>query len=150
MSIEPVLAPHHVVPLFTLPDRHGQVHNLARQRGREHWALLIFAPGVEPRPYLERLAGEIDSWRGMPARGIVVVPDAERAGALSGLPFNVLIDADERVRRRFLPAQARAGVFVLDRYGTLYHQWLVGTREELPAPGEISAWLDAISMQCSV
>lgn len=150
MSIEPVLAPHKVVPLFTLPDKHGQPQNLARQRGREHWALLILGPDLDPRPYLERLAGEIGAWRGMPARGIVVVPDAEHAGALSGLPFSVLIDADERVRRRFLPPEARAGVFVLDRYGTLYHQWLVGNAAELPAPGEISAWLDAISMQCSV
>ncbi len=150
MTFEPRVQQHKVVPLFTLPDKYGEWYNLAKKRGRDHWALLVFGSGVDPKPYLERLATATDEWRGMPARGIVVVDSEHTAGSLGALPFTILIDAGGKVRHRFLPDGAQAGVFALDRYGSLYQQWLAEDLRDLPEPDELTDWLRSISMQCSI
>jgi hypothetical protein len=150
MKFEPRVQQYKVAPLFTLPDKYGESFNLAKKRGRDHWALFIFEDGVDPGPYLERLTGEVDAWRGMPARGIVVVGSEDAAGALGSQPFTILIDADGKVRRRFLPDGAQAGVFALDRYGSLYQQWLEDDLSDLPTPDDLTGWLQSISMQCSI
>lgn len=154
MELPPKLSLRQVVPLFTLPDKHGQSHNLARQRGRQHLLLLIAQTGVDLTSYLNDLQKHTDEWSGLPARGIVVVPDAETAGALGAQPFTVLIDAVEgatsTVRSRFLPDGAQAGVFALDRYGELYQQWLVPQVADLPGAADVSGWMHAIAMQCSI
>lgn len=150
MPITPLLPLHKVVPLFTLPDKHGAAHNLAKQRGRAHLALLIFRAGIDPQAYLRGLAEHAAGWRQLPARGIVVVPSEEMAGALGASPFTILIDSPNRVEDRFLPDEARAGVFALDRYADLYQQWLASDVAELPTGDAIDGWLQAISMQCSI
>ena len=150
MELTPKLPLHKIVPLFTLPDKHGEPLNLAKQRGRNHLVLLIFNADAQPQAYLQGLAASAEAWKQLPARGLVVVPDEDSAGALGSLPFSVLIDSDGRVRNQFLPEGAAAGVFALDRYGYLYHQWLVSDAAALPAPAEIDGWLQAISMQCSI
>lgn len=150
MSPLPKLQLHEVVPFWTLPDKYGQEYNLAKRRGREHLLLLILQPGVNPQSFLHDLAAHAGAWRQMPAWGIVVVPDADVAGTLGALPFLILIDETGKVRHRFLPDQAQAGVFVLDRYGQLYHQWLVTQVSDLPPADDITSWLEAISMQCNI
>jgi peroxiredoxin len=148
--MEAKLQINNVVPLFTLRDKHGTEHNLAKQRGREHLLLLVFGPGAAPQQLVQSLAPQAAEWRQLPARGIVVVPDADTAGALGSTPFTVLIDETGRVRERFLPDEATAGVFALDRYGSLYHQWLLDSSAALPSATDIGDWLQAISMQCSI
>lgn len=150
MDLEPKLVLHKVVPLFTLPDKYGETHNLAKRRGREHLLIVIVGLDAQPQAYLQALAARADDWRKLPARGIVVVTTENCAGALGALPFAILIDADGRVRDRFLPAGAGAGVFALDRYGALYQQWLGADTTVLPDAAEIDGWLEAISMQCSI
>jgi len=148
--MEPKLPLHNVVPLFTLPDKHGTEHNLAKQRGRDHLLLMVVGAGTDPQPLVAALAPEAAAWRQVPARGVVVVPDADTAGALGSTPFTVLIDAAGRVRERFLPPEAAAGVFALDRYGALYQQWLLDHNAAPPSAADVSGWLEAISMQCSI
>ncbi len=147
--MEPKLQPHKVVPLFTLRDKHGDEHNLAKQRRRQHLLLAVFGPEIDPQPLVQQLATQAQNWPQIPARGIIVVPDPDTAGAL-GLPFTVLIDEAGRVRQRYLPDEAQAGIFVLDRYGALYHQWLLRADDELPDANDVTSWLEAISMQCSI
>lgn len=145
---------HKVVPLFTLPDKHGQPFNLAKQRGRSHLLLMIFAEGADPQTFLRELAHYAEDWRQLPARGIVVVADGDAAGTLGAQPFTVLVDEPTpdggKVRSRFLPEGAQAGIFALDRYGDLYQQWLVTDLAELPQAADLNGWLQAISMQCSI
>ena len=148
--MEPKLSLHKVVPLFTLPDKHGVEHNLAKQRGRDHLLLVVVGAGTDPQPLVDTLAPEAAAWRQVPARGIVVVPDADTAGALGSTPFTVLVDDGGRVRDRFLPPDATAGVFALDRYGALYQQWLLDTTTAPPSATDVSGWLEAISMQCTI
>lgn len=154
MEQTPKLPLHKVVPLFTLADKHGQSINLAKQRGRSHMLLMIFAEGADPQTFLRDLANFAEDWPQLPARGIVVVPNAYVAGALGAQPFTVLIDEQTpeggKVRSRFLPENVQAGVFALDRYGDLYQQWLVENVADLPDPADLNGWLQAISMQCSI
>lgn len=154
MELTPKLPVHKVVPLFTLLDKHGDVFNFAKQRGRAHVLLLIFAEDMPPQAYLQSLAKYVDEWKELPARAVVVMPDADAAGALGSVPFAVLIDEPSaeggKVQSRFLPDGARAGVFALDRYGDLYQQWLVSELADLPSAVDLNGWLQAISMQCSI
>ena len=141
---------HKVVPLFTLPDKDGQSQNLAKQRGRDHLLLLMVQDGFDPQAYLLRLAQRSEEWRQLPARGIVVVGTEDAAGALGSIPFKILIDSQQRVRPRFLPDTAKAGLFVMDRYAELYQQWLAADITELPSPADVNSWMQAIAMQCSI
>lgn len=141
---------HKVVPLFTLPDKHGQQQNLAKQRGREHLLLLIIQDGIDAQAYLQRLAQRAEEWPQLPARGIVVVGSEDAAGSLGATPFTILIDSQQNVRARFLPDTAKAGLFVLDRYAELYQQWLAADIGELPSPADVDGWMQAIAMQCSI
>src|SRR5687767_14685904 len=112
MQLEPKLPLHKVVPLWSLPDKFGDVFNFAKQRGRAHLVVLVCAEGVDPAPFLAQLAPVMAEIRSLPAKGIVVVPSEEAAGALPSPPFTILIDADGKVRERYLPADAVAGLFV--------------------------------------
>ena len=150
MQLEPKLPLHKVVPLWSLPDKYGGAFNLARKRGRAHLVLLVCAEGIDPAPFLGSLAPVIAEMRSLPAQGLVVVASEDLAGALPAPPFTVLIDADSKVRAHYLPEDAVAGLFVLDRYAELYRQWLVPALADLPSAEEVSGWMQAISMQCSV
>jgi hypothetical protein len=150
MEHSATLALHKVVPLFTLPDKHGQAQNLAKQRGREHLLLLVVRDGIDPQAYLQRLAARAEDWRQLPARGIVVVGSEDAAGAIGATPFTILIDSTQSVCSRFLPDTAKAGLFALDRYAELYQQWLVADIDELPSAADVDGWMQAIAMQCSI
>jgi peroxiredoxin len=150
MELHPKLQERRVVPFWTLRDQHGREYNLAKQRGRTHLLLAVFSAEADPRSFLEELASHAATWRQFPAQGVLVVPNVETAQALGAAPFTILIDEEERVCRQFLPDEAIVGVFLLDRYGELYHQWLVTDIADLPPADEINGWLEAISMQCSI
>jgi len=73
------------------------------------------------------------------------------------LPSPLIAGADVagHSQRAFLGSEAfgpagldRAGVFVTDRYGDLYGQWLGRDADELPLPGEILDTLSVIQMIC--
>lgn len=150
MQIEPKLREHKVVPFWTLPDKHGEPFDLARKRGKEHFILLICAPAVDPSPFLQQLAPAVVELRSLPAAALVVVDSEDAAGPLPSPPFRVLIDASGKARERYLSDGVVAGLFLLDRYGDLYRQWLVSSISDLPPAEEVSGWMEAIGMQCSI
>ena len=41
----------------------------------------------------------------------------------------------------------RRGVFVADRYGELFAEWII-SKHEFPSAEEIIGWLDQIAMAC--
>ncbi len=150
MQLEPKLREHKVVPLWTLPDKYGEEFNLGKKRGKDHYILLVCAPGADPAVFLNQLAPEFPELRTVPAAGLVVVASEDQAGPLPSPPFRVLIDAGGKVRERYLPEGAAAGLFLLDRYADLYRQWVVQSVADLPSAEEVSGWMQAISMQCSI
>ncbi len=150
MPLETKLREHKVVPLWTLPDKYGEAFNLAKQRGRDHFILLVCAPGADPAPFLKELAPRMADLRSFSVAGIAVVASEDDAGSLPTLPFRVFIDANGKVRDRYLSDDAVAGLFLLDRYADLYRQWLVQKIADLPDAEEVAGWMEAIGMQCSV
>jgi hypothetical protein len=150
MQLEAKLHEHKVVPLWTLPDKYGESFNFAKNRGKDHFIVLVCAPGADPAPFLKQLAPRMVELRSLSVAGIVVVPSEDAAGALPSLPLRVLIDADGKVRDRYLPDDAMAGLFLLDRYADLYRQWLVQNLADLPPAEEVAGWMQAIGMQCSI
>ena len=150
MQLESKLREHKVVPLWTLPDKYGDPFNFAKKRGKEHFILLVCAPEVDPAPFLTQLAPAMAELQTLPVAGLVVVPSEDAAGALPGLPFRVLVDADGKVRDRYLPDGAAAGLFLLDRYADLYRQWLVDKLADLPPAEEVAGWMQAVAMQCNI
>lgn len=149
-ELEEKLPLHKVVPLWTLPDKHGATYNLARRRGRAHFLMLVCAPDVDPSDFVQALAPSMTTLRSLPAEGIVVVSSEDIAGQLGSLPFTVLVDTTGKVRDQYLSNGAAAGLFVLDRYADLYHQWLVASLKDLPSADEVKSWIEAVGMQCSV
>lgn len=144
------LREHSVVPFWTLPDIEGQAYNLAKRRGRAHLILLICGPDHDPELFLQQLAPHMAEVRTLPAQGLVIVASAEAAEHLNTLPFTILIDADQKVHARYVPHDAAVGLFILDRYGALYQQWLVASVADLPSASDVVDWITAVSMQCSV
>jgi peroxiredoxin len=143
-----------VVPSFTLPDIAGQPVRRMQYRGRRHLVLAFLptAGDVGAQAYLRALAGEYAALRETGAEVLVIL--RERVAALEEvgdlvLPFPLLIDADGQVTARFVPPEARAGVFVTDRYGELYYSVAAPTATALPPIGELRDWLEAIDRQCA-
>ena len=150
MQLEAKLREHKVIPLWSLPDKYGEDFNLGRKRGKEHYILLVCAPDADPTMFLQQLAPELVELRSVPAAALVVVASEDQAGPLPSPPFKVLIDGNGKVRGRFLPEGAAAGLFLLDRYAELYRQWVVRSVADLPPANEVADWMQAIGMQCSL
>jgi hypothetical protein len=72
------------------------------------------------------------------------LPEEIIAGAdVSGRGGHAYLGEDAFATRGF----ARIGVFVADRYGELFEQW-VSAAHKFPPMGEIFRWLDYIEMAC--
>ena len=154
--MEPILRCGEVVPSFTLPDTAGQVVRRAQYRGRQHLALVFLpsAQDAEARAYLRALADEYLALRDAGGTALVILQgdadEARVARAELDLPFRLLIDAEGVTAARFMPAEARAGVFVTDRYGELYYTEATAETAKLPPVGELRKWLEAIDRQCAI
>lgn len=154
--MESILRRGQVVPTFTLPDTDDRPVRRTAYRGKQH-LVLVFLPDAEDegaRSYLRALAdghhsigaasGEVLAiLRGDPAAAAEARRDLE-------LPFPLLVDADGAVTARFLPAGARAGAFVIDRYGELYYAAPAPDTATLPPIDELQSWLEAIDNQCAI
>ncbi|HYL47384.1 MAG TPA: hypothetical protein VEU52_10185 [Candidatus Limnocylindrales bacterium] len=79
-----------------------------------------------------------------PERLAHALPEAIIAGAdVSGRGASAYLGDDAFANRGL----ARTGVFVADRYGELFAQW-VSPSHKFPPMGEIFSWLDYIEMAC--
>jgi len=106
--------------------------------------------------FLERVtacAAELDDRE---AVALVVFSEPTTASA-QNLPPQIVVAADPsgRAQRAYLgedafgPAgQQKLGVFVADRYGELYAQWVGRNEEALPGAHEVLGWLAQIQLAC--
>jgi AhpC/TSA family len=80
----------------------------------------------------------------LPERLSHSLPEEIIAGAdISGRGASAYLGDDAFASRGL----ARTGVFVVDRYGELFAQW-VSPGHKFPTPEEILSWLDHIGMAC--
>ena len=154
--MEALLRPGQLVPNFTLLDSQGEPLRRTIYRGRKH-LVLAFLPAVADeagRAYLRALADRYADIRAAAGEVLALLPAspdelAELRRDLA-LPFPLLSDPDGATGARFLPRGAQAGVFIVDRYGELYHGAPVRSSAELTAPDEILVWLNAVDHQCVI
>ncbi len=106
--------------------------------------------------FVEKLAARAAELTERDALALVVFSEP---AALSGesLPRQIIVAADMsgRSQRAYLGADAfgpagqeRVGVFVADRYGELYAQWVARGEEGLPGVGEVLEWLGQSQVAC--
>ncbi len=107
--------------------------------------------------FLGKLAARAAELAEREAVALVVLAEAPTALATENLPAQVVVAADMggRSQRAYLgeeafgPAgQERVGVFVADRYGELYAQWIARNEDGLPGVGELVEWLGQIQVAC--
>ncbi len=147
MALEAILPLHKVVPAWTLPDAAGQPFSLFKPRGRAHTLLLVAAAGVDVDGYLAEVAPHLVELQSLPARGIAVLGAAKPPTVP---PWTTLADRDGHVAQLYLPAGAQVGLFILDRYNELYHQWVGVGGQALPPVVDAVEWIEAIGRQCSI
>ncbi len=107
--------------------------------------------------FLSKLAARAAELAEREAVALVVFAEAPRAMLSENLPAQVLVAADMsgRSQRAYLgedafgsSGQQRVGVFVADRYGELYAQWVARDDDGLPGAGELLDWLGQIQVAC--
>jgi hypothetical protein len=90
------------------------------------------------------------------ATGLIIYPETPpRAAGILTQSLIAAADVTGHSQRAFLGREAfgpvgqdRVGVFVTDRYGELYSQWVARDAGELPVPAEILSSLWQIQVAC--
>lgn len=121
--------------------------------------VIAFLDALHPKSedFLKRLAARAAEMAEQEAVVLIVFSQTPSATLLAQLPaeFVVTMDVNGRAARVYLgedafgpSGQQQSGVFVADRYGELYAQWIVPASEALPGAGEILSWLRQIELAC--
>ncbi len=113
---------------------------------------------AEPRKdFVTELAARAEELHSLEAVALIILPEPAPSALAAELPEEVILtsDASGRSQRAFLgddafssAGLARTGVFVTDRFGELYAQWIVRHASELPPVEEVLSWLSQIQMAC--
>jgi hypothetical protein len=106
--------------------------------------------------WLAQLASQAADLSEREAIGLVIYAETPpRAAVTLATPMIAVADVTGHSQRAFLGREAfgplgldRVGIFVTDRYGELYAQWVARDAGELPAPGEILSTLWQIQVAC--
>lgn len=106
--------------------------------------------------FLEQLAGRAGEMRAKDLIALIALLEAPAARIAEALPAEIIVGAEVsgRAARSFLGPEALSssglenrGVFVADRYGELFAQWIV-KKHEFPSAGEILGCVDQAEMAC--
>jgi peroxiredoxin len=106
--------------------------------------------------FLRRIAAQAAELRARETVALFVFLELPSAGFADSLPPEIVAGSDipGRAAREFLgedsssfQGAARRGVFVADRYGELFAQWIL-RGHEFPAFPEIVRWLDHAAIVC--
>jgi len=139
--------PIGVLPLFVLPNRHGEQVNTAHLRGRRNLVLMLLPRlDTDTAAYLAVFATRREEWAWLHTVVLVVMPEAVvpelvdmHAVAPAGIP--ILRDGGA-VRSALLPG-AGAGVtalIVADTEGRVTEWHTASCAERLPAVDDVLAW----------
>ncbi len=106
--------------------------------------------------FVEKLAARAAELAEREALALIVFAEPP-ALRVENLPAQVVVAADMsgRSQRAYLgedafgqAGQERLGVFVADRYGELYAQWVAREEGGLPGVGQVLEWLGQIQVAC--
>ena len=140
-----------MIPVFELMSADGTTVNIWDYKGRKHM-VLIFLPDECPicTEFLGSIANAYHQYEEDDAVVLpIVVGSRKQAVKLRdelNPPYPILFDEHGMVAERYtdrLPA-----VFVADKFGELYGEWIVGRGATLPSQKEILDVLDLINLEC--
>ena len=151
-----MLRTRQLVPPLTARTPSGQTIRAWDYKQKKNLLIAFLHAGCRPcEVFLSKLAARPADLAEQEAVAIVVF--AEAPLALENLPAQVVVAADMsgRSQRAYLGEEAfgpagleRLGVFVADRYGELYAQWVARNDDGLPGVGELLEWLGQIQVAC--
>ncbi len=147
-----LLTPHRPIPSFSLPGRGEEIFDTADIRRKDHLVLFFL---TEPhKAFLASLDEACGRLREKRAAVVVVVACApEKLAAICQehrLLFVLLADPDRQVTGRYLDIAAgeeAAALFVADRFGALFFQYVAPDVSALPSCQDIEASLAFIESQ---
>ncbi len=151
-----MLKTRQLVPALTARTPSGQTIRVWDYKQKKNLIIAFLHVGCGPcAAFLSKLAACAGDLAEREAVAMVVF--AEGPPALENLPAQVVVAADMsgRSQRSYLGEEAfglggleRVGVFVADRYGELYAQWVARDDNGLPGMGELLDWLGQIQIAC--
>jgi peroxiredoxin len=149
-----------IIPAFTLPATDGMPHSPWDHKQREH-LLLLFPSSTtnsEGRGLLRAFAQEYRTFREEQCALLAITADPvianlETQEALH-LPFPLLSDPPSKTIARYTHLddstyRVTPALFLADRYGALYEQWIAEREADLPPISELVAILQYLNRLCT-
>jgi AhpC/TSA family len=152
-----VLRNRQLVPPLTIHTPYGRSVRAWDYKQKKNLVIAFLDTDCAPcEEFLGALVASADALREKEAVALVVSLDQPARRVTDSLPSGIIVGADipGNSSRAFLGEDAfasrgfvRGGVFVTDRYGELFAQWVI-ERHKFPAMAEILASLDHVEMAC--
>jgi len=149
------LALRQIIPPLTARTPAGETVRAWDHKQKNNLVIAFLHSGCPRCEYfLEKLAARALDLAEREALALVIFAEPP---ASASLPAQIIVAADMsgRSQRAYLgndafgPAgQERVGVFVADRYGELYAQWVAREEDGLAGVGEVLEWLGQIQVAC--
>lgn len=153
-----MLKTRQLIPPLTARTTAGQTIRAWDYKQKRNLVIVFLHSGCRGcGAFLEKLTARAADLAEREALALVVFAEAPYALESENLPAQVLVAADMggRSQRAYMgeeafgPAgQERVGVFVADRYGELYAQWITRNEDGLPGVSELLEWLGQIQVAC--
>jgi len=152
-----MLRTRQLVPPLTLHAPDGRNVHAWDFKQRKNLVIAFLDAGCAPcEDFLRRLATQAPRLRASEAVVLAVFLDPPAPGFSDAHPAEIIAGSDVPGRgvRAFLGDDAissrgleRRGVFVADRYGELFAQWILRTHE-FPTIDEIFTWVEHAGIAC--
>lgn len=153
-----MLKTRQLIPPLTARTAAGQTIRAWDYKQKKNLVIAFLHSGCRGcEAFLEKLAARAADLTEREALALVVFAEATYVRASENLPAQVLLAADMggRSQRAYMGEEAfgaagqeRVGVFVADRYGELYAQWIARNEDGLPGVSELLEWLGQIQVAC--
>ncbi len=149
---------HEVIPPLTARTLDGRTVQTADFKQRRN-LVLAFLHGQCGRceDFLRRLTARAAEFAEQESAVLVVYSELPPGHLSQNFPphFVPTTDFTGRCQRTYLGQEAfgstgqqRLGVFVTDRYGELFAQWVVSDEDALPGTEDVVSWLRQIEVAC--
>ena len=148
---EPKLKVKSMIPVFEMISTDGKTVNIWNYKGRKHTVLAFMPPDCPLcTEFLHTVSNVYHEYEEENAVVLpIVVGNQKQAIDLHDElqpPYPILFDEHGKVAERY--ADRLPAVFVADKFGQLYAEWIVGRGGSFPSQKEILDVLDAIELEC--
>ena len=152
------LALRQLIPPLTARTPTGKLIHAWAFKQKKNLVIAFFHSGCQRcEKFLGALAAHAVELAEQEAVALIVFPAVPPAFLTENLPPEIIFAADltGRAQRAYLGLEAFGpvgqqcvGVFITDRYGELYAQWVGATEDALPGLRDVFGWLEQIEFAC--